>query len=60
MAFKWVSTNDTRYVFMVISSVQVVVCLLSVPMCKLHLSLSPSATKHAAVTESKLTLSPLL
>ncbi|KAL5345207.1 hypothetical protein ACLOAV_009577 [Pseudogymnoascus australis] len=31
-AFQWVSTNDTRYVFMVISTVQVLVCLLSIPM----------------------------
>lgn len=33
-AFYWVSNNNTREVFMIISSVQIVICLLSIPMCK--------------------------
>ncbi|KFX93004.1 hypothetical protein O988_07049 [Pseudogymnoascus sp. VKM F-3808] len=31
-AFYWVSNNNTREVFMIISSVQIVICLLSIPM----------------------------
>lgn len=33
-AFDWLSLNGTDNVFIIIGSVQVAICLLSVPMCK--------------------------
>lgn len=58
MAFKWVSNNNTRHVFMVISTVQVLVCLLSVPMCKLHLF--PPSHQPPNVQRRRVEANPLL
>ena len=40
-AFDWVKTGGIAKMFYIIGSVQVVICLLGIPMCKSNLSTTP-------------------
>lgn len=52
-AYGWLSAQGTYYTFMAVGSIQVAVCLISIPMCK---SLPPSCYMDMFADETQISL----